>query len=238
MEPIESNTPVDDIESNVKPNEKQEVISEKIEKKERKSKSQQTNLNSIDKQLLFEQLIPFFNNSKHFEILKMMVSKRNAPKKRDSIPETLDNDTPIPLRIIDHTCTRYASEKEAYCTILTRTGEIIKKNLKGRYDSKLKQHSKKRFDVYKRQYPNYGLLEIQFKSGDVIETTLAQLNFFKWAISEGVIDFIRKNYVNISNHLKEQKKNKKEKDKRKRVEQQTFIYPTTKEGYTIDFSFY
>ena len=207
-----------------------------VEKKN-KSEPTSTKLSEMDKKLLFEQLIPFFNNSKHFEILKMMITK-NAPKKRDLLPETLNDNTPIPLRVIDHTCTRYASEREAYCTILTRTGEIVKKNLKGRYDSKLKQHSKKRFDVYKRQYPNYGLLEIQFKNGDVIETTLAQLNFFKWAISEGVLDFIRKNYVKIGNHLKEQKKNKTEKNKRKRVEQQTFVYPVTENGYTVDFSLY
>jgi hypothetical protein len=207
-----------------------------VEKKNR-SEPISTKLSEMDKKLLFEQLIPFFNNSKHFEILKMMIIK-NAPKKRDLLPETLGDNTPIPLRVIDHTCTRYASERDAYCTILTRTGEIVKKNLKGRYDSKLKQHSKKRFDVYKRQYPNYGLLEIQFKNGDVIETTLAQLNFFKWAISEGVLDFIRKNYIKIGNHLKEQKKNKTEKNKRKRVEQQTFVYPVTENGYTVDFSLY
>lgn len=209
---------------------------EETEQTKQTEQKQETQLSVIDKQLLLEQLIPFFDNSKHFEILKMMISKNNMPKKRDAVPEILNDNKPIPLRIIDHTCTRFACEREAYCTILTHTGEVVQKRMKSRYDSKLKQHSKKRFDVYKRKYPNYGILAIEFKNGEVIETTLGQLNFFKWAISEGVLDFIRKNYDKIIKHLKEQKNTKTK--KRQRALQQTFVYPTTDGGHVVDFAFF
>ena len=60
-------------------------------------------------------------------------------------------------------------------------------------------------------------------NGIEIETTVGQLNFFKWAIDNLIIDYIKNNYNEIENDMnncynsvKIQKKEKKEKNERKR----------------------
>ena len=57
----------------------------------------------------------------------------------------------------------------------------------------------------------------------MIETTIGQLNFFKWAIDNLIIDYIKDNYEEIEldmnnsyNLIKKQKKDKKENKERKK----------------------
>tara|TARA_B100000945_G_scaffold240585_1_gene196682 strand:- start:1355 stop:1591 length:237 start_codon:yes stop_codon:yes gene_type:complete len=58
----------------------------------------------------------------------------------------------------------------------------------------------------------------------MIETTIGQLNFFKWAIDNLILDFIEENYDEIEldmnssyNNIKKQKKNSKERKKRQEL---------------------
>ena len=62
------------------------------------------------------------------------------------------------------------------------------------------------------------------KNGKTIETTVGQLNFFKWAIDNLIIDYIKENYDEIEldmnssyNNIKKQKKNSKERKKRQEL---------------------
>ena len=72
------------------------------------------------------------------------------------------------------------------------------------YKSQLKAYSKKQFDPFCRRD------RIDFKIKDnKIETTIGQLNFFKWAISNLVIDYILENKKEIENDMNESLKKTK-----------------------------
>jgi hypothetical protein len=53
----------------------------------------------------------------------------------------------------------------------------------------LKSFSKKQFDPFRRNVR----IDFEYEPGKTIETTVAQLNFFRWAISNKVIDYINTN---------------------------------------------
>ena len=59
------------------------------------------------------------------------------------------------------------------------------------YKLKLKAYSKKRFDPFCR----WDRITIPYKQDSHIQTTIGQLNFFKWAIENNVIHYIEQNYL-------------------------------------------
>jgi len=61
----------------------------------------------------------------------------------------------------------------------------------------LKAYSKKRFDPFCR----WDRISIPYKDGTFIETTIGQLNFFKWAIENKVVDYIENNYETIEKDM-------------------------------------
>jgi pimeloyl-ACP methyl ester carboxylesterase len=58
------------------------------------------------------------------------------------------------------------------------------------YKLKLKAYSKKRFDPFCR----WDRISIPYKDGTSIETTIGQLNFFKWALENKAIDYIEQHF--------------------------------------------
>ena len=65
------------------------------------------------------------------------------------------------------------------------------------YKLKLKAYSKKRFDPFCR----WERINIPYKNGDYIQTTIGQLNFFKWALENEVINYISDNYDMIEKDM-------------------------------------
>ena len=76
------------------------------------------------------------------------------------------------------------------------------------YKLKLKAYSKKRFDPFCR----WDRISIPYKVGTSIETTIGQLNFFKWAIENRVIDYIEDNYSVIENDMNNRNSTSKKKE--------------------------
>jgi hypothetical protein len=93
----------------------------------------------------------------------------------------------ISLRIVDWFATNYA-----------------KKN----YTLKLKAYSKKRFDPFCR----WDRISIPYKNSTCIETTIGQLNFFKWAIENKVIEYIEENYETIEKDMNSRNSTSKRKE--------------------------
>ena len=65
------------------------------------------------------------------------------------------------------------------------------------YKLKLKAYSKKRFDPFCR----WERITIPYDNTKQMETTIGQLNFFKWAIENNILDFIDKNYSAIETDM-------------------------------------
>jgi hypothetical protein len=94
------------------------------------------------------------------------------------------------LRLIEWFITNHAKKRDV---ILVRKGDQI--NVHHSYRSALKTFSKEQFDPFRRHE------RIRFVYGDgaddSIETTVGQLNFFKWAVETGVLDYITTNRTKI-----------------------------------------
>jgi len=65
------------------------------------------------------------------------------------------------------------------------------------YKLKLKAYSKKNFDPFCR----WERISIPYDEQKYMETTIGQLNFFKWAIENRIVDFIESNYGAIEDDM-------------------------------------
>jgi len=102
--------------------------------------------------------------------------------------QIITGETKMSLRIVDWFTTNYSKK---YFTIYMLNGERFK--VYTDYKLKLKAYSKKRFDPFCR----WDRIQIPFSHNEFIETTIGQLNFFKWAIENKVLEYIEENYTDI-----------------------------------------
>ena len=133
-------------------------------------------------QLLLNHLMDYYKDS---EKLKCMTNIINGESK-------------ISLRIVDWFVTNYAKK---YFTVYEIVNELS--NNKSRfkvyhdYKLKLKAYSKKRFDPFCR----WERISIPYDEQRYMETTIGQLNFFKWALQHDIIKYIEENYNEIENDM-------------------------------------
>lgn len=113
----------------------------------------------------------------------------------------------ISLRIVDWFATNYAKKNYTLYEIENSCGKIRFK-VYFDYKLKLKAYSKKRFDPFCR----WDRISIPYKDGTFIETTIGQLNFFKWAIENKVIDYIEDNYDTIEKDMNNRNSTSKRKE--------------------------
>ena len=109
----------------------------------------------------------------------------NPENNFDKMLKIITGDSKISLRIIDWFTTNYAKKN---FTIYMLNGQRFK--VYDDYKLKLKAYSKKRFDPFCR----YQKISIPYREGKFIETTIGQLNFFKWSIENKIVDYIEEHY--------------------------------------------
>ena len=112
----------------------------------------------------------------------------------DKMLSIINGESKISLRIVDWFATNYAKK---YFTVYTLTNSTKRFKVYMDYKLKLKAYSKKRFDPFCR----WERINIPYKSNTFIQTTIGQLNFFKWALENDVISFINKNYEEIEKDM-------------------------------------
>lgn len=131
----------------------------------------------------------------------------------DSILKILNGESSISLRIIDWFVTNYA--KQQYVVYTLKNEKRFK--VYNDYKLKLKAYSKKRFDPFCR----WEKIIIPYRNETFIQTTIGQLNFFKWVLDNEIIHFIELNYVDIERDMNQRNstaKPKTEKNRKKREE--------------------
>lgn len=163
-------------------------------------------------ELLLSKLKLFYSTSKIKKLLKI-----------------INGETKLSLRIIDWFVTNY-TKKNNVLLYVTKTKSVIEKNTQTKktkkaklesydlpfniylnYKSQLKAYSKKNFDPFcRRERINFYYNNEQ----DFIVTTIGQLNFFKWAIENNVLDYIEKHIDTIESDMN--KNIKREEDKVKK----------------------
>jgi hypothetical protein len=142
-----------------------------------------TSIYNTQNDLLLHKVLRFYNEN-NSENMERMLSVINGT-------------TNISLRIMDWFVTNYSKKHYTVYDLIGGTAgtSIPAKRFKVYVDYKLKlrAYSKKRFDPFCR----WDRINVPYKNGTYIQTTLGQLNFFKWAIENEVIRYIQENYSAI-----------------------------------------
>jgi hypothetical protein len=127
----------------------------------------------------------------------------------DKMLRIITGESKISLRIVDWFATNYA-KKHYTLYVIEQTIENIARRFKvyDDYKLKLKAYSKKRFDPFCR----WDRISIPYKDGNCIETTIGQLNFFKWALENKVVDYIEQNYETIEKDMNNRNSTSKRKE--------------------------
>jgi hypothetical protein len=109
----------------------------------------------------------------------------------------ITGESKISLRIVDWFATNYSKKNYTLYTIEENDGTIKRFKVYFDYKLKLKAYRKSRFDPFCR----WDRISIPYKNETCIETTIGQLNFFKWAIENKVIDYIYEHYEDIEKDM-------------------------------------
>ena len=110
----------------------------------------------------------------------------NKPENRATLLEILNKTGGISLRNLEWFITNYS--KKNHTSYTTGDGKLF--TVHCAYKSSLDGYSKKLFDPFCRSQ-KFGYT-IPGTSHE-IQTTLAQLNFIKWCIKNGIINYIKEN---------------------------------------------
>ena len=119
-------------------------------------------------------------------------------KQGDKIEQMLriiNGEANISLRIVDWFTTNYAKKHYTVYNLTSNPAKRFKVYVD--YKLKLRSYSKKKFDPFCR----WERITIPYKENTMIQTTLGQLNFFKWAFENDVISYIETNYAEIEKDM-------------------------------------
>lgn len=122
------------------------------------------------KDVLLESLNKFYAESDHLSQFTLYTSKKNAC---------------VSLRLLDWLVTNYSKKKN----LLLNSADGKTFNMYMEYKAQLKAYSKKYFDPFCRR----DRISIENSNGETQETTVGQMNFLRWCMRSGVVDFAIRN---------------------------------------------
>jgi len=132
------------------------------------------------------------NNEKNNLLMNKINIYFDNENNKNILIRILNNEFNISLRVIDWFVTNYCKKNNIYW-IENNTRFVVYLS----YKLQLKAYSKKYFDPFCRRERIY----FYYKNNDYIETTVGQLNFFKWIIEHNIINYIKNNYENIEKDM-------------------------------------
>jgi hypothetical protein len=143
------------------------------------------------------------------DLLMMSLSKFYANTNYiQDILSIINGESEISLRLIDWFITNF-SKKHNTIIVQDAEGLAVHMNVFMSYRSQLKSYSKTNFDPFRRRD------RIRFYYGnndDYIDTTVGQLNMFRWILQHNILDYIRDNKEAIeSDMINAQRENQKKK---------------------------
>tara|TARA_B110000977_G_C11029081_1_gene474447 strand:- start:144 stop:749 length:606 start_codon:yes stop_codon:yes gene_type:complete len=146
-------------------------------------------------------------NTQNDLLLNKLMLFYNKENNLDTMLNIINGKSKISLRIVDWFATNF-SKKNYTVFPIDKNDTIERFKVYNDYKLNLKAYSKKRFDPFCR----WERITIPYKSNTHIQTTLGQLNFFKWALENGVIKFIEDNYDMIDYDMNQRNSSTKSKN--------------------------
>ena len=133
----------------------------------------------------------------------------NPNNNLDKMLKIITGETKISLRIIDWFTTNYAKKYFIIYNIDGSSNNIPRRfKVYNEYKLKLDSYGKNRFDPFCR----WDRINIPYTNGKFIETTIGQLNFFKWALENQLIDYINHYYNDIERDMNARNSTSKRKE--------------------------
>jgi len=156
---------------------------------------------STQNDLLLKNLLAFYSTEKNGEY--------NPHNNLDRMLKIITGESKISLRIVDWFATNYAKKNFTLYTIEQSVDNVARRfKVYEDYKLKLKAYSKRRFDPFCR----WERISIPYTNGKFIETTIGQLNFFKWALENKVVDYIEAHYDEIEKDMNSRNSTSKRKE--------------------------
>ena len=139
-------------------------------------------------------------------LLTNLLDFYNKNNNMDRLMKIINGQSNISLRIIDWFVTNFAKKnftvysipaKNKCSTIINDEENVERFKVFHSYKLELKAYSKVRFDPFSRRER----IVIPYTENTCLQTTIGQLNFFKWAIENQVLEYIEKNYNEIEDDM-------------------------------------
>ena len=119
----------------------------------------------------------------------------------------INGESEISLRLIDWFITNYSKKNQ---TIITKkvNNNVVHLNVYLSYRSQLKSYSKTNFDPFRRR----DRITFYYDNRNSIETTIGQLNMFRWILQSDVLEYVDEHKKAIEQDMiKTQKENQDKK---------------------------
>ena len=139
-------------------------------------------------------------------LLNNLLKFYNKDNNIDKILPIINGESIISLRLVDWFVTNYS--KKNYTIIKNSTKRF---KVYTDYKLKLKAYSKKRFDPFCR----WDRITIPYKQNISIQTTIGQLNFFRWLLENDIIKYIKEHLELINQDMNKRNSTSKNKLKYK-----------------------
>ena len=155
-------------------------------------------------------------NTQNKLLLTKLMEYYNKDNNIEKILPIINGEHSISLRLVDWFITNYS--KKYFTQYLIGENKRFKVYID--YKLKLKAYSKKRFDPFCR----WDRITIPYNDKESIQTTLGQLNFFKWVLENNIIEYIQKNLDDIERDMNKRssssknRKNQNNNTRKKRTE--------------------
>ena len=151
-------------------------------------------------------------------LMKSLLKYFGDKEKLDRVIPISSGKSNLSLRLLDWLVTNFSKKNGTSYLLKKSNGKIIDFIIYIEYKGQLDGHSKKKFDVFCRG-ERITLLD---HNDNEIETTVGQLNFFRWAIDKKVLDYATEHLKEIELDMTKSLKNKykkkgKNQERRKRT---------------------
>ena len=198
------------------------------------SESESINTNETDEVCENFDPLTFFKTPKQLCYFKMINSffKKCPIETINKMVDIINLESVISLRVLEWVVTKSGKKT---VNIKIRDNDYYSVNIM--YKAQLKTYKKKNFDPFRRDRKFYDEYDRTNPTKKVL-TTLGQLNFFKWAIQNGILECVEKNYDEINSAMIKYNKEEKVKKikKKKKVEIITTKTKQKKDDETVSQS--
>lgn len=182
-----------------------EIINENSDDSETESEEEEIILDAKDMDFTSKETYYFKMVDRYF---------KNASKENIiTMVDIINSDSKISLRLLDWFVTRNANKKTTYTN--EKNKEMF--NVHISYKAQLKSYKKRYFDPFRRR-KKFNYSYDKDDESKKLFTTIGQLNFFRWAFSNNIIEYIQKNFDTItyamvnSNRVDKKRKEKNSKE--------------------------